>query len=181
MVFLIQNYLKKVSTNYVRVITDRVRSTRREVIVSLCLLVHTCRGGTPASPSQPMRGYPDRGVPHLRYPSSQTWLGGILIGGTPPWVPPPPCQTWLEGYPTSGTPNQTCLGGTPPQVPHQTWPRGTLMGGTPPQVPPILPGQGGTPMGGTPPRVTDGVLDTPRSVCLLRSRRRTFLFHLQTT
>ena len=30
--------------------------------------------------------------------------------------------------------------------------------------------------GGTPPRVTDGVLNTPRSVCLLRSRRRTFLF-----
>ena len=30
--------------------------------------------------------------------------------------------------------------------------------------------------GGTPPRVTDGVLDTPRSVCLLRSRRRTFLY-----
>ena len=35
------------------------------------------------------------------------------------------------------------------------------------------------PMGGGYPtsyRITDGVLDTPRSVCLLRSRRRTFLF-----
>ena len=41
--------------------------------------------------------------------------------------------------------------------------------------------EGGTPAGGgegwvgIPPSVTDGVLDTPRSVCLLRSRRRIFL------
>ena len=40
--------------------------------------------------------------------------------------------------------------------------------------PPIRPGQGGTPTGGGYP--TSVVLDTPRSVCLLRSRRRTFLF-----
>ena len=50
-----------------------------------------------------------------------------------------------------------------------------LRGGTPPQVPPIGPGQGYPCWGGTPPRVADGVLDTPQSVCLLRSRRRTFL------
>ena len=29
-------------------------------------------------------------------------------------------------------------------------------------------------------RTTDGVLDTPRSVCLLRSRRRTFLLNNET-
>ena len=44
-------------------------------------------------------------------------------------------------------------------------------------IPQPGPGGGGYPcQGGTPPRVTDGVLDTPQSVCLLRSRRRTFLF-----
>ena len=74
---------------------------------------------------------------------------------------------------------------------------GPLPGGTPPQVPPVRPGQGephlgyppsdlagGVPQGGeTPipprpvrPRVIDGVLDMLRSVCLLRSRRRTFLY-----
>ena len=39
----------------------------------------------------------------------------------------------------------------------------------------VPPSQGwGTPRD----RAADGVLDTPRSVCLLRSRRRTFLFYL---
>ena len=121
---------------------------RREgyVLTRVCLSVHTGgEGGLPRPgpgryPSQVQPGggdtpprvppppsdlagrYPDPGgVPHLRYPPSQTWLGG-----TPPQVPPPG-QTWLGGYPDRG---------------------------------------------GTPPRV---VLDTQRSVCLLRSRRRTFL------
>ena len=45
--------------------------------------------------------YPYQGVPHLRYPSHQTWLGVPLSGGTPPWVPPiRPGQG--GGYPTSG-------------------------------------------------------------------------------
>ena len=99
------------------------------------------------------------GVPHLGYPPIRPGWGGIpprltppsdLTGGTPPWEPPSP---------------------------HWTLPGGTLMGGTPPQVTPPPPHQawlGGYPDGGgTPSRV---VLDTPRSVCLLRSRRRTFLF-----
>ena len=97
--------------------------------------------------------------PHLR------GGGSTLIGGTPPQVPPwsdlarggtlhqaPPCQTWLGGYPGGGDPTS----GTPPG---QTW-------------------LGGYPDGGYPTsyRITDGVLDMPRSVCLLHSRRRTFLF-----
>ena len=53
-----------------------------------------------------------------------------------------------------------------------------LGGGYPSQLqlgyPPIRPGRGIPLPGGTPPRVTDGVLDTPRSVCLLCSRRKTF-------
>ena len=89
-----------------------------------------------------------------------------------PSQPGPASGTPAGGSPTSGTPHWTWLGGplpgggTPPQVPpsSRTWPRG---------VP--LPG------GGTPLQETDGVLDTPRSVCLLHSRRRTFLFlHIST-
>ena len=78
----------------------------------------------------------------------------LLARGTPPQVTPPPIRPGAGlphlGYP----PSDLGLGGTPPWVP-----------------PPVGPGRGG----GTPPRV---VLDTPRSVCLLRSHRRTFLFFL---
>ena len=83
------------------------------------------------------------------------------------------------GVPGSGTPPP---GGYPGQVPPP--PGGTR---TPPgQVPPGgVPGSG-TPRGGTrtpppggyPGRTTEGVLTTRRAVCLLRSRRRTFLFIL---
>ena len=44
--------------------------------------------------------------------------------------------------------------------------------------PPVRPGRGYPARGVTPPRVTDGVLYTPRSVCLLPSLRRTFLLHI---
>ena len=79
------------------------------------------------------------------------------------------------GYPTSGTPRQTWLGGTPPHVPPcQTW-LGVPWWGVPHLgYPPVRPGWGVPWRGvGVPHRV---VLDTPRSVCLLRLRRRTFLF-----
>ena len=88
---------------------------------------------------------------------------------TPPQEPRPPRRTWpgeepsqvqVWGYPTSGNP-----------PPHRTWLGVPLLWGTPPWVTPHQ-----TMWGGTPPRVTDGVLDTPLSVCLLHSRRRTFLF-----
>ena len=90
-------------------------------------------GGTPArgyptsgTPHQTWLGVPRWGIPHLRYPPSQTWLGG-----TPHWVPP---KSDLARVPQQGVPN----GGTPPQVhpppPHQTWPGGYPDGGTPPHT-----------------------------------------------
>ena len=76
-----------------------------------------------------------------------------------------------EGYPWQGVPHL----GYPPSDLVGAFP---LLGGTPPQQvhPPIGSGQGVPLPGGTPPRVTDGVLDMPQSVCLLHSRRRTFLY-----
>ena len=135
---------------------------------------HLGRGGTPAksrqggTPARSSRGW-GGGV---RYPTSGTPIGpgqgGLpLPGGTPPWVP---LSDLAGGYPTSGTPPSD------------------LAGGTPPQVPPIRPGWGypcqAAPHLRYPPLdlarwvpTLGGVLDTPRSVCLLRSCRRTFLFH----
>ena len=54
-----------------------------------------------------------------------------------------------------------------------------MAGGYPGQVPPPggLP-RSGTPPGGYPGRTTEGVLTTRRAVCLLRSRRRTFLLYI---
>ena len=172
------------------IVTDRVRSTRREVIVSLCQSTPS-GGGGPASrrwggtppwvpPCWTWLRDTQRGVPHLRYPLVRPGWGVPQPGGTPT-SDTPPCQTWL-GIPHLGYPPSDLAGGypdggvPPPRVPpHQTWP-----GGTPPQVPPLSSDlAGGYPDGGgTPPQVTDGVLDTPRSVCLLRSRRRTFLFYI---
>ena len=111
----------------------------------------------------PARGIPCHQVPHLGYPPSDLAGGGTLPGSTPPWVPPSdPAR------------------GTPPQVPPSDLAGGYPAGGTPPWVPPVRPGQGYPARGypcwrSTPPRETDGVLDMPRSVCLLRSHRRTFL------
>ena len=87
----------------------------------------------------------------------------------------------MEGVPHLGYPGQTWPGGLPKGYPTlgtpcQTWPWGTPTRGYPTLgAPPVGPGQGDPDRarGGTPPRV---VLDRPRSVCLLRSRRRTFLF-----
>ena len=68
------------------------------------------------------------------------------------------------GYPSRVQLGGTRLGGTQPQVPpFQTW-----LGGTPPWLHPLPIG----PSWG----YLIVVLDTPRSVCLLRSRRRTFLY-----
>ena len=85
---------------------------------------------------------------------------------------------WGGGTPARSSQGGTPAGGTLPVVPHLRYPTSDLAGG------------GSVPCreGGTPPRVTDGVLDTPRSVCLLRSRTikhfpkrkniRTFLSYL---
>ena len=113
---------------------------RREVLVSLCLSVHTCWGGgvptwpvggggypsqvqswgTPAGGSTP----PGQGVHHLGYPPSDQ-AGGIPARGVPHLGYP--YQTWpggirARGYPTLGTlirPGQgvSVPGGTPPWVP----------------------------------------------------------------
>ena len=113
-------------------------------------------GGTPArsssgtSPIRPGWGVPCWGVPCLGYPLSDL-AGGYPTLGTPP---PPVRPGW--GVPHLGYHHETWPGGYPTSgtPTHQTW-----LGG-----------------GVTPLRVTDGVLDALRSVCLLRSRRRTFLF-----
>ena len=130
-------------------------------------------GGTPpqVSPSDLAGGYPDQGDP-TPGTSHPTWLGGTPVG--------PSLGVPQGGYPISGTPirpGQGVLqqGGTSPCVPpiRPGWGVPYLR-----YLPPIGPGWGGTPMGGGYPtsyRITDGVLDTPRSVCPLRSRRRTFL------
>ena len=95
-------------------------------------------------------------------------MGGYPCqGDTPPWVPP--IGPGGGGYPCWGVP---LLGVPHLGYPHQTWLGGTPVRGYPtPSNPPQLDLAGGYPTSG-------GVLDTPRSVCLLRSRRRIFLFCL---
>ena len=101
-------------------------------------------------------------------PVMSGWERGVPHDGGTPW----PSQGW-------GTPSQVRTGGGVPHdgvPPSQGW-------GTPRQVRTwegvphdgVPPSQGwGTPF--TPwDRTTDGVLATPLSVCLVRSRRRTFL------
>ena len=122
------------------------------------------------------------------YPS-QVQMGGTPArssqGSTPPRVPPQ--SDLARGYPFWGYPTLDTLirpgGGTPAGVPHIKYPHQTLLAirprgyptsGIAPHPQSDLAGGGGG--AGAPPRVTDGVLDTPRSVCLLRSCRRIFLF-----
>ena len=123
-------------------------------------------GGVPDRgypPGGTLTGYPPGGVPDRVPPRGGTWPGtprggtwpGTPPGGVPDRVPPggyltgyPPWGGYLTGYPPGGT-----------------WP------GTPGGVPDRVP-----PPGGYPGRTTEGVLTTRRAVCLLRSRRRTFLF-----
>ena len=121
----------------VDIITDRVRSTRREVMFSVCPHLE---GGTP-----------DRsrweGVPHPALGNGGT--SARSNGGGYP------SQVWWPSR--DGVPPPHARSGW---IPHLGW---------------------GTPLAGVPPpryRTTDGVLDTPRSVCLLRSRRRTFLLQV---
>ena len=131
------------------IFTARVRSTTGRYCFHRCLSVH--RGGR--------GGYPGQVPPPPP--------GGVPGSGTPP-----------GGYPGPGTPLGVPGPPTPPGgVPRSRYPPG----GTPIWVPP----QGGVPRsryppprGGYPGRTTEGVLTTRRAVCLLRSRRRTFLLYL---
>ena len=92
-------------------------------------------------------------------------------GGVPGQVPPPPWGG--PGTPPRGGPGTPPGGlGYPPggyPVRYPPWGGlGTPLGGYPVRYPP--------PRGGYPVRTTEGVLTTWRAVCLLHSRRRTFLF-----
>ena len=153
---------------------------RREgyVLTRVCLSVQ--RGGGVAQPG------PDRRVPQ---PGTD---GGTLArsrwgqGGTPVrsgWGVPQP-------GPDGGTLARSGQGvpkvGYPPsqvrmEVPEVGYPppgqvrRGSTQGGVPPSRYGVPSGRDGV---HPPPqyRTADGILDTPRSVCLLRPRRRTFLY-----
>ena len=132
--------IDKIFDHLCDIFTDRARSTRAKVIVSLCLSVHTCGGG----------GLPQPGPASRRIP----WWGG----GTPPQVPLShrtwPGGTLTGGYPTSSTPHRTWSGEYPnwggsgmgvPHLrypPHQTWLGATLAS---PAVGPAPTGGGGTP------------------------------------
>ena len=110
-------------------------------------------GGYPARSRQGGRGLPQPG-PGRGYPS-QVWVGRYPTLGTPP-------SDLAGGYPTLGTPPlRPGQGGYPDR-------------GYPTSGPPPSDLAGGYPDGGgVPHRV---VLDMPWLVCLLCSRRRTFLF-----
>ena len=92
----------------------------------------------------------------------QVQPGGTLLGGTLPRGVPCP----VVGYPARGC---TLLGGTLLGIPCWGYPGG----GYPARGYPAL----GVPyLGGYPGRTTEVVLKIRRAVCLLHSRRRTFLF-----
>ena len=132
-----------------RLITDRVLSTREGYVLSrVCPSVCLSTGGTPLGRGGVPQPGPDRGL---------ALDGGVL-----------PSNLGQGGPPSLG-------GGT---IPGQD-------GGTPLSKAgwgyPLIQGWMGYPLAGMgypPYRTTDGVLDTPWSVCLLRSRRRTSLFTL---
>ena len=156
------------------------------------------RGGVPGS-GTPRGGtrvrYPPGGGTRVRYPPGGTRVRYPPWGGTqvryPPWG-----GTWVRYPPRGGTQVRYPPGGYSSQVHPRGGTRvrytpggvpgsGTPPGGYPGQVPPRggtrvryppggVPGSG-TPPGGYPGRTTEGVLTTRRAVCLLRSRRRTFL------
>ena len=133
-------------------------SVHPDIHSSVCL---SMKGGGVPKPGPARGGGPQpgqaRAVPHLGYTPHQTWPGGTMLRGCPPWIPPSdlamgyPCQGVFHlRYPLSDLARgYPCWG-----VPHLGYPHGQTW---------LPPGQGGTP-----PRVIDGVLDTPRAVCLLQ-------------
>ena len=143
-------YFRVSKKSLVTVVTDRVHSTTGRLCFDRCLSVCPHLGGVP------WPGPDGGGVPQPGPAWGGTPYEGYPDGGTPPRVHPavrpgqgdtPP---WVPPLPPLDLAGRYPTSGTP----HRTWPGGYPNGG------------------GTPPRV---VLDTPRSVCLLRSRRRTFL------
>ena len=116
-------------------------------------------------------GYPPGGVPDQVPPPG----GSGYPPGVPDWVPPrgvrapPPLGGYLTRYPRG-------VRVLPP--PGGVWVPPPPLGGYLTRYPPggvwVPPSPRG---GGFPGRTTEGVLTTRRAVCLLRSRRRTFLFN----
>ena len=116
-------------------------------------------GGVPCQVRMGGAGYPGRVPPLAGY---TPWLD--QDGGYPGRVPPP----------QQGTP-QARMGGTQVGYPLAGYPHGPG-GGYPGRVTPCrVPPQPGSGWRGYPVRTTEGVLTTRRAVCLLCSRRRTFL------
>ena len=104
-------------------------------------------------------------------PSVHTWGGGTQPGPGPG-----------RGVPCWGGGTQPGLNGSGDTWPGPDW-GGTWTGPDWGGGTWTGPDEGGVPRpgpdgGGYPGRTTEGVLATRRSVCLLHSRRRTFLFHL---
>ena len=183
----------KLKNKHRHLVTDRVRSTTGRLCFDTCLSirlsVHTGGGGYPSqvqigggTPARSDGGYPSqvqtRGTLARSdggTPARSSWGGyppqippSDLAGGYPwwGWVTPPqvPPVRPGPGVPCQGVPHlRYPLSDLARVVPHLGYPPSDLVGWYPC-------------WGGTPPQVRDGVLDTPRSVCLLRSRRRTFLF-----
>ena len=129
----------------------------------------------------PCQGYPGRVTP-AGYPPRPGQDGGYSAGGYPYRVPPSRVPLSQDGGTHRVTPQQGTLHSLGQVRTGQVRMGGTLLGGTlpgeyPGRVPPSRvhpPGQIRT--GGYPVRTTEGVLTTRWAVCLLRSRRRTFLY-----
>ena len=155
--------------------TDRVRSTREGyVLTRICPSVCLSTGGYPGqvqmggTPARSDGGVPQPGptgtwggVPPAGMGYPKPGLTGGILARSDRGVPEVGYPLAGMGYPKPGLRVDT-QGGVPPSKDGVPPPLG-------PTVPPRI----------TPPprdRTVDGVLDTPRSVCLLRSRRRTLLF-----
>ena len=133
-----------------------------------------CLGGSGGTPFQVQAGgYP---LPRSRWGTPIQGLDGG--GGYPQGIPPsagwvPPIHTW-EG----GTPHWTWEGGTPhPDQGRRYTPPGPGKGVPPcPDLGRGYPPRSGPRMGGIPNRNNIACTWYARAVCLLRSRRRTFLY-----
>ena len=107
-------------------------------------------------------------LPMYTYPDVQIRMGG---GGTPTYLPH---QSTYHPHPHPGPDGEEVAQGTypcPTKVPTHPARSGWGRGGTPRYLTPPPPTKVPTPRD----RTAYGVLDTPRSVCLLRSHRRTVL------
>ena len=131
-------------SNNCALITDRVRSTTVRYCFHGCLSVHKGDGVPQGIYPQPRYLPPGQGTYPL--PGND---GGR--GGTPRYLPPP----------------KVLIGGR--SIPRYLPPARSWGGGTPMYLPPTK-----VPIPHPRNRTADEVLDTPRSVCLLRSHR-TFL------